>query len=123
MTIQTRPELHAVKTLDNSKSARPCDPMVIRDQIGMLTILAVAGTPRRVYPIKNTDHEPCGIIIWCGRQRLVEVVLDWDDTYSVRRYRVVVNGTNKGELVEETHQYGIYCENISDAVYTASCWQ
>lgn len=103
------------------REGRYCDPKVLRDQIGMMTVMAVSGG--RWGAIRTSDGEPIGVIFPCGTNRTVEVTLSFWDTYTVRRYRQVVRGERRGEDILEHEATNVYCDEISEAVYTASCWK
>jgi hypothetical protein len=103
------------------REGRQCDPKVLRDQIGIMTVMAVSGG--RWGSIRTSDGEPIGIILPCGTNRSVEVTLSFLDTYTVRRYRQVVKGERRGDDIVEHEATNVYCDQISDAVYTASCWK
>lgn len=104
------------------REGRDCDPKVLRDQIGMMTVLAVSGG--RWGAIRSADGEATiGLILPCGTNRTVEVTLSFWDTYTVRRYRQIVNGKRMGEDILEHEATNVYCDEISEAVYSASCWK
>lgn len=103
------------------REGRQCDPKVLRDQIGIMTVMAVSGG--RWGSIRTSDGEPIGIILPCGTNRSVEVTLSFLDTYTVRRYRQVVKGERRGDDIVEHEATNVYCDQISDAVFTASCWK
>jgi hypothetical protein len=103
------------------REGRQCDPKVLRDQIGMMTVMAVSGG--RWGAIRTSDGEPIGVILPCGTNRTVEVTLSFWDTYTVRRYRQVVRGERRGDDIVEHEATNVYCDEISEAVYTASCWK
>lgn len=112
-----------LQALQKTKDARRCAPKVIAEQIGMMTILAISGTSKRLHAIKNREGDDCGLFMFCGRNRAVEIILDFSDTYSVRRYRIITSGAQKNELVLERHEQDIYCDNLADVAYSVSCWQ
>jgi hypothetical protein len=58
-----------------------------------------------------------------GSSRAVEVILDWDDTYTVSRNRMITKGKNAGTVVTEKSSSGIYCDQLSEIVWDASCWK
>lgn len=103
------------------REGRQCDPKVLRDQIGMMTVMAVSGG--RWGSIRTSDGESIGIILPCGTNRSVEVTLSFWDTYTVRRYRQVVRGERRGDDIVEHEATNVYCDQISEAVYSASCWK
>lgn len=102
-------------------NARPCDAHQIVQQIGAATLMAISGL--RTNSIYNSDMETVGISLPINNTRRVDIVLDWDDTYIVRRIRRIVSGKNKGQEVTEDEYRNIYCDQVSDVAYTASCWK
>lgn len=104
-----------------TREGRYCDPKVVRDQIGLMTVLGVSGG--RWHSLRDKDGETVGIALPCGTNRTVEVVLNFLDLYTVRRYRTIVNGARKGETVVEYEAQDIYCDQLSEVVYSASCWR
>lgn len=104
----------------STNMGRECDPTVIRQQIGGRTFLGVCGGKWA----KINDYSfPCGVILFLGSSRALEVILDFDDTYKVRRNRLVTHGVNKGDIITESETKGVYCEDLSEAVWSASCWK
>ena len=79
-------------------------------QIGHVTVLSISGG--RVTPL------PCGVEmpVSCGYR--VRVLLTTRDTYTVQR--VFVRGLREWVKAELTD---IYCDQVSDAAYYASCYQ
>lgn len=103
------------------REGRTCDAREVLSQIGTMTVLAVSGG--RVNAIRDNEGETIGVSLPCGTNRTVEVTLSFWDTYTVRRYRTIVNGARRGESIVEHEATDIYCDQISEAVYTASCWR
>lgn len=103
------------------REGRYCDPTVVRNQVGFMTTLAVSGGKWGV--IRDREGEPIGITLPCGTNRTVEVVLNFLDLYTVRRYRTIVNGSRKGESVVEYEAQDIYCDELSETVYQASLFR
>ena len=101
--------------------ARPCDAQQIVEQIGVWTLMAVSGL--RTARIYNSEGETVGISLPINNTRRVDIVLDWDDTYIVRRIRRITSGKNKGQEVTEDEFRNIYCDQVSHVAYTASCWK
>ena len=101
--------------------ARPCDATVIASQIGKWNIFAVSGG--RMFAIKNIDGDTVGLRLPIDGTRRVDVVLDWMDTYTVRRVRRVVRGANKGQDIVEAEQSDVYCDEVGETVYQLSCWK
>jgi len=103
------------------REGRYCDPADILRQVGVGTILAISGG--RWSPITDSEGETIGVSMPCGGSRTVEIVLDFTDTYTVRRYRRVVKGANEGALVMEYDAHDVYCDMVSEYAYNASCWR
>lgn len=103
------------------REGRYCDPTTVRNQIGFMTVLAVSGGKWSV--IRDREGEPIGISLPCGTNRTVEVVLNFLDLYTVRRYRTIVNGARKGESVVEYEAQDIYCDELAETVYQASLFR
>lgn len=104
-----------------TREGRYCDSRTVLNQIGAMTVLAVSGG--RWNAIRDKDGGTVGVMLPCGTNRTVEVVLNFLDLYTVRRYRTIVSGARKGESVVEYEATDIYCDEISNIVYTASCWR
>jgi hypothetical protein len=104
-----------------TQDGRSCDPRVTIQQIGNLTVMAVSGG--RYAEIKDTDGYGVGVILPCGENRAVEVVLGWNDLYTVRRVRLIVNGSRRGEVTIEQEIADLYCDQLPDTVYVASTWK
>lgn len=100
---------------------RPCDTAELMSQIGRMNVFAVSGG--RVVAIENSQGQRVGVLLPCGKSRAVEVVLDWMDTYTVRRVRMVTSGANRGTVEVESETTGVYCDEIGEMVYQASCWR
>lgn len=116
--IMATASISKIKLLTRTAEGRPCDPNEIARQIGKLTIMAISGG--RAYAITNDDGENVGLRLPCGPNRCVDIVLDWDDTYRVTQYRIIAKGLNKGFVVTEYQNFGIYCDQISEESYQAA---
>lgn len=103
------------------REGRYCDPTTVRNQIGFLTVLAVSGGKWSV--IKDGEGDSIGISLPCGTNRTVEVVLNFLDLYTVRRYRTIVNGAKRGESVVEYEADNVYCDELDESVYQASLFR
>ncbi len=73
--------------------------------------------------IRDSESNVIGIALPCGTNRTVEVTLGFMDTYTVRRYRTVVRGERRGDDIVEYEASDIYCDQVSDIAFKASCWQ
>ena len=108
-------------TVERIREGRPCEAREIIRQIGVMNLLGVSGGRWGV--IRDSYSEEIGVIIPCGTNREVEVTLSFWDTYTVRRYRTIVNGARRGESIVEHEATDIYCDQISEAVLVASFWR
>lgn len=102
-------------------NARPCDAKEIAQQVGKWNILAISGG--RLHAITNDEGEVVGLRMPINGTRRVDIVLDWNDTYIVRRVRKVVRGANRGHETVETEFSDIYCDEVGEVAYKASCWK
>lgn len=105
----------------NTYNARPCDTAELRGQLGIGTILAISGG--RTERILNETGETVGLRLPIDGERRVDIVLDWSDTYIVRRVRRVKNGAQRGTDVVEYERENVYCDEVSEITYQASVWK
>lgn len=110
------------------RDGRDCDPHELIRQIGRMNLLAISGGAWgaiRVYDDPSDPTIPRIIGAWfpCGTNRMVEVTLDVSDTYVVKRVRRVARGTARNSAVVEFEARDIYCDEIGEVVYRASCWK
>jgi hypothetical protein len=89
--------------------------------MGRMTLFAICGGKSAT--IRDSHNEAVGILLLCGEQRAVEIVLDWMDTYTVRRVRLVTRGSRAGEVIVEAEYTDVYCDQLSEIAYTAGCWK
>lgn len=117
----TKTDLSLMALLCSDREGRPCDTGEVIAQMGKMTFLAVCGGKwAKVY---DSGKETVGVLMFCGESRAVEVVLDPWDTYTVRRVRLVNRGELKGSIVVESEVSDVYCDNLTEVVYSASCWK
>jgi len=104
------------------QEGRECSPETLIAQMGRMNLFAISGGKFAVIHDKQ-DSVPCGIIMPCGGNRAVEIVLNWMDLYTVRRVRYITAGANKGDVVVE-QELGemVYCTEVGEVAYQASCW-
>ncbi len=102
-------------------NARPCNAQEIAQQVGKWNIMAISGG--RAHAITNHNGETVGISLPVNGTRRVDIVLDWNDTYIVRRVRKVVRGAERGNEIIEDDAYGIYCDEVGETAYRLSCWK
>jgi hypothetical protein len=79
-------------------------------QIGTMNVMAISGL--------RWSRRPTGITLPAGRGYEVHVDLAANDTYTVRR--VLRRGDGAAVIVGE--ESGVYCEQVGDSAYRASCW-
>lgn len=115
-----------LEQVDNwAPASRECSPQVLLEQIGLMNVLAISGGRKSVVyaTSDNGGTYPVGIRLPSSTNRCVEITLQGDDTYRVRRYRRIVKGADRGREIVEHQSVGVYCENVGEVAYTASCWQ
>ena len=89
---------------------RECDAQTLVDQIGPRTILGISGG--RLYARRT------GITLPVSSGYSVTIDLAANDTYTVRRvFRRAGREWVKGEVS------GVYCDQVSEAAYRASCYR
>lgn len=110
------------------RQGRSCDPKEVVRQVGRMNILAISGGIWGT--LRENQHEQwedpraiIGVFMPCGTARMVEVTLDWDDTYRVRRVRRITRGADRNNGVVEFEQTGVYCDELAEVAYRASCWR
>lgn len=92
-------------------TGRALDPHELVRQIGRMTLLGISGGRVKV------EGENCvSLPVGCGYH--VFVWLDADDTYRVEQ---VFKRSGK-RFVKQTWT-GVFCDEISDAAYAASCFR
>jgi len=104
------------------QSGRECSPATLISQMGRMNLFAISGG--KWAQIVDEDNVPVGLIMPCGGNRAVEVVLNFMDLYTVRRVRYITAGNNKGDIVVEK-EIGdmIYCDEVGESAYQASIWR
>lgn len=111
-----------LRMLTKTADGRSCDHREIVRQIGSANILAISGG--RVFPIYSADRDDVvGLRLPIDGTRRVDVILDWSDTYSVRRVRTITRGANRGQDVIEFEQSDVFCDEVGSVAYSASCWK
>lgn len=98
-----------------------CDIEELKSQIGLRTIYAISGGRYAIH--RDKLGKPIGLLFKTATNRFIVIVYHWNDTYSVHRYRRVVKGANRGQFVVEFEQYDVYCDQISEVAYEASCFK
>jgi hypothetical protein len=95
---------------------RPFDEDVLIDQIGRMNVLAISGG--RVGVVKNNEGETIEVELPCGAGYRISIILAWDDTYTVTRQFV-----RKGTVFQKGTVEGVYCDQVGEIAYKASCWR
>ena len=95
---------------------RPFDEDVLIDQIGRMNVLAISGG--RVGVVKNNEGETIEVELPCGAGYRVSIILAWNDTYTVTRQFV-----RKGTVYQKGTVENVYCEEIGEVAYKASCFR
>jgi hypothetical protein len=96
-------------------TGRPFDEDVLISQIGHMNVLAISGG--RVIVCRD-NNETIGIELPCGAGYRVSIELGWDDTYTVTRQYV-----RKGTVFNKGTVEGVYCTEVGEVAYQASCWR
>lgn len=107
------------------RQGRECDAAEIIRQVGKWNLLAISGGKWGVLYefVDNVTFYPIGAWLPCGAARMVEITLDFDDTYRVRRVRRITRGAQKNGGIIEFEQTGVYCDEVGEVAYRASCWR
>jgi hypothetical protein len=117
----TKTDLSLIALRNRDRSGRECDPQEVIAQMGKMNFLAVCGG--KWAKINASDGVTIGLLMPCGESRAVEVVLNFLDLYEVRRVRLVNRGEYKGTLVVEHEVLDVYCDQLGELVWQASCWK
>jgi hypothetical protein len=89
---------------------RSCDVQQTIEQIGRMNIMAISGG--------RIIRRDTGITLPVGAGYSVEVDLDWNDTYVVKR--VFKRGAKRWVKGSQTD---VYCDEIGEVAYRASCFR
>ncbi len=107
-----------------NQKGRPFNVEVLKNQIGFWNIGAISGgrvyIDGTTYDEQNQTTQQVELPVAYGYR--VRITLGWDDTWTVQR--VIVKNTKKGisEIIKGTVE-GVYCENIGEVAYQASCFR
>jgi len=88
--------------------------MEIVRQVGR-NIWAISGG--RVGQYRDARGTLCGVVLPVGHGYSVEIVLAADDTYTVRRVF-----TRSGRRWIKAERSNVYCDEVSEVAYRASCY-
>lgn len=105
------------------REGRDCDPTEVIRQIGKWNLLAICGGVWSSLRDSTDQTRTIGVWLHCGTSRAVEISLDFDDTYRVRRVRRITRGADRNAGVVEFEQSGVYCDELHEVAYRASCWR
>ena len=96
---------------------RPFNEDELLKQIGIQNVFAISGG--RVQVWRTNDGQACrSITLPVSNGYSVEIYLAWDDTYTVTR-----QFKRKGQYINKGTVEGVYCENIGEVAYKASCFR
>ena len=99
-----------VKEFMHWSEFRNCDAQEIKAQIGVMNIMAISGG--------RVGISDTGIELPVSSGYRVHVNLDFDDTYTVQRVL-----WRKGVPTLKGIVTGIYCDQIGEVAYQASCYK
>ena len=103
------------------RDGRPCDTSEVMNQIGKMVVLAVSGG--RMACLEDKEGETVGVILPITSTRRIEVVLDYSDTYIVKRIRYIQTGKMAHTEVVEEEKSHIYCDQLAEVVLDLSTWK
>lgn len=98
--------------------SRPVDPREIIRQVGGGNLLSISGGRWNPIGYDKLSPNACGVRLPSGSGYYVWVNLAFDDTYTVRR--VFERG---GQLFVHGTERGVYCDQVGDSAYRASCYR
>ena len=98
------------------QEGRPFNEDELIDQIGRMNIFAISGG--RVGITKNNQGETVEVELKVSNGYRVSITLGWDDTWTVSRQFV-----RKGIVSDKGTLEGVYCENVGEVAYKASCFR
>jgi len=90
-------------------------------QMGKAVVFAVSGG--RMAKLENKEGEAVGVLLPITTTRRIEVILDYSDTYIVRRIRYIQTGKMADSEVVEAEQTNIYCDQLATTVLDLSTWK
>jgi hypothetical protein len=97
-------------------TGRPFNEVELINQIGYMNIFAISGG--RVGVTKNNQNETVEIELPVSNGYRVSIKLGWDDTWTVSRQFV-----RKGVVTDKGTIEGVYCEQVGEVAYQASCFR
>ena len=96
-------------------SARQMDPQTTLRQIGIANVLAISGGRWSMIKVIRCEDD---LILPVGHGYRVRISLAANDTYTVIREM-----TRGGKLFAKGEQTDVYCEEIGEVAYQASCYK
>jgi len=100
---------------------RPFDEDTLIQQIGMRNVAAISGGRVGVF---KPEGECVEVELPVSAGYLVRITLAWDDTYTVER---VLRRRAKGKSYKESKVLGrvdgVYCDQVGEVAYAASCYK
>lgn len=101
-----------------TQDGRSCDPYTTLQQIGRMTVMAVSGG--KWVEVRDSEGYAVGVILPCRHARAVEVVLGWNDLYTVRRVRLVTKGVQRGRVIVEQVVRDLYFDQLPEMTYAVA---
>jgi hypothetical protein len=98
------------------QEGRPFNEDELINQIGRMNIFAISGG--RVGVTKNNQGETVEIELKVSNGYRVVISLGWNDEWIVSRQFV-----RKGVVYDKGTVEGVYCENVGEVAYKASCFR
>jgi len=103
------------------RDGRPGDTAEVMTQMGKAVVFAVSGG--RMANLQNKEGESVGVLLPITTTRRIEVILDYSDTYIVRRIRYIQTGKMAHTEVVEAEKSNIYCDELAGTVLDLSTWK
>ena len=73
--------------------------------------------------LRDKEGDTVGVILPITSTRRIEVVLDYSDTYIVKRIRYIQTGKLANTETVEAEQSYIYCDQLAEVVLNLSTWK
>jgi hypothetical protein len=100
----------------SESTGRPFNENELLNQIGRGVVAAISGG--RFGSRVNEDGEVIEVALPVSNGYRVSIKLNWNDTYTVARQFV-----RKGVIFNKGTVEGVYCENVGEVAYQASCFR
>jgi len=91
------------------------------NQIGKMVVFAVSGG--RMANLRDKEGDTVGVVLPITSTRRIEVVLDYSDTYTVKRIRYIQTGKLAHTEQVEAEQNYVYCDQLAEVVLNLSTWK